>query len=320
MKNSMMRRAFLKHSGILGGLAFSELLLPKAVLESSRPGQSIYTRKDITRMTDAEIEVFRRGVREMRRRPSSDPTSWIFQANMHGTNDTPAHRAWNQCSHGGYLFLAWHRMYLYFFERILRAASEDTRFSLPYWNYETTKRVGADGRNLSRLPIPFLEPRNPTTNPLFIIERDPYITDGGGLEDSAISTNHLFTRDMLFRFSSATPITGNSSFGGFATAHTHRGSGRGAVEQTPHNDVHIGIGGWMGDSNTSARDPIFWLHHCNLDRLWRAWQLVDRRLFLGGTPRRFDPYDSRWLESRFTFYDEERREVSLTGRDIVNTE
>jgi len=38
---------------------------------------------------------------------------------MHGTDATPAKTLWNSCQHGSYYFLSWHRMYLYYFERIL---------------------------------------------------------------------------------------------------------------------------------------------------------------------------------------------------------
>ena len=43
------------------------------------------------------------------------------------------------------------------------------------------------------------------------------------------------------------------------------------MEGRPHNVVHGTIGGNMGDGNRAAQDPIFWLHHCNIDRLWAAW-------------------------------------------------
>ena len=38
-----------------------------------------------------------------------------------------------------------------------------------------------------------------------------------------------------------------------------------------HNRVHVWIGGDMGPS-TSPNDPVFYLNHCNVDRLWAAWQ------------------------------------------------
>ena len=38
-----------------------------------------------------------------------------------------------------------------------------------------------------------------------------------------------------------------------------------------HNKVHIYIGGLMMNVPTSSNDPIFWLHHCNIDRLYEKW-------------------------------------------------
>lgn len=38
-----------------------------------------------------------------------------------------------------------------------------------------------------------------------------------------------------------------------------------------HNQVHNWIAGDM-TAMTSPNDPVFWLHHCNVDRLWAQWQ------------------------------------------------
>jgi tyrosinase len=38
-----------------------------------------------------------------------------------------------------------------------------------------------------------------------------------------------------------------------------------------HNLVHVWVGGDMGPS-TSPNDPVFFLNHCNVDRIWAAWQ------------------------------------------------
>jgi tyrosinase len=49
----------------------------------------------------------------------------------------------------------------------------------------------------------------------------------------------------------------------------------GALEQTPHNDVHGLVGGpsgFMGAFDTAPLDPVFWLHHANIDRLWESWR------------------------------------------------
>ncbi len=38
-----------------------------------------------------------------------------------------------------------------------------------------------------------------------------------------------------------------------------------------HGGVHIWVGGTMSDASISPADPVFWLHHANLDRLWWSW-------------------------------------------------
>jgi tyrosinase len=44
------------------------------------------------------------------------------------------------------------------------------------------------------------------------------------------------------------------------------------LEGTPHNTVHGYIGGTMG-SAASARDPLFWNHHCMIDYCWYKWNV-----------------------------------------------
>src|SRR5262249_48570557 len=46
---------------------------------------------------------------------------------------------------------------------------------------------------------------------------------------------------------------------------------RSQSEYTLHNPVHSWVGGTMSRM-TSPNDPVFFLHHCNIDRLWWMWQ------------------------------------------------
>ncbi|KAF2194899.1 Di-copper centre-containing protein [Zopfia rhizophila CBS 207.26] len=49
-----------------------------------------------------------------------------------------------------------------------------------------------------------------------------------------------------------------------------------------HNEIHdkIGQGGHMGSLEVSSFDPVFWLHHCNVDRLWTIWQALNPSAFV----------------------------------------
>jgi tyrosinase len=39
-----------------------------------------------------------------------------------------------------------------------------------------------------------------------------------------------------------------------------------------HNGVHVWVGGTMSVIPTAPSDPVFWMHHANIDRLWAQWQ------------------------------------------------
>src|SRR6266581_4516077 len=126
MNTQLARRRFLQQAGAAG----STLLLQHALggdylrVAPVLAQPVVQVRKDIDTLTPAELTALRTGIRVMQRRPASAPTSWLFQANIHGhPPGSGANPAWDQCQHGSFFFLAWHRMYLYFFERILRAAS-----------------------------------------------------------------------------------------------------------------------------------------------------------------------------------------------------
>jgi hypothetical protein len=138
----------------------------------------------------AEISALRAGVRAMKDTsvfPENDPRSWAYQAAIHGSYRTPpdrqAQRSWNQCQHASFFFLSWHRMYIYFFERILRAASGDPDLALPYWNYSDSAQRA--------LPLPFREPAG-TSNPLYVAQRAAGINDGAQLVASDVATAPMF--------------------------------------------------------------------------------------------------------------------------------
>ncbi|MBO0687833.1 MAG: tyrosinase family protein, partial [Candidatus Dormibacteraeota bacterium] len=62
----------------------------------------------------------------------------------------------------------------------------------------------------------------------------------------------------------------------------------------------------------AAQDPVFWLHHSNIDRLWKHWQLQG-----GG---RANPTEGAWLDQAFRLYDEQGKAVTMTPRDVLDTE
>ena len=66
----------------------------------------------------------------------------------------------------------------------------------------------------------------------------------------------------------------------------------------------------MGAFNTAGRDPIFWLHHCNIDRLWEKWLSQD-------AGRSNPTSDSTWMNQTFTFVDESKQFAALSGSEVL---
>jgi tyrosinase len=314
MPSSLSRREVLRLLSYLsagaagvGSVPFISSLAHKANAQTS----STFIRENIATFMQSPVKIaaLRRGIQVMQSRSDTNPTSWIYQANMHGIPSSESRRltAWMTCNHGSFFFFPWHRMYLYYFERILRQASGDPTLALPYWNY-------SDFPNQRTLPEAFRNRllADGSTNSLYVEQRAPGINQGTtALASAEVSYSAAFQRTNFFHTSS-----GQQSFGGRrATSSTHRGSGSGLLEGRPHNQVHVVVGGsngWMRQVEMAARDPIFWLHHSNIDRLWERW------LLLGGG--RANPLnDSDWMNDRFTFFDENARQVTLRGRDITNT-
>jgi hypothetical protein len=221
------------------------------------------------------LEALKRGVSEMKRRSQvnrDDPRGWLFQANIHGTLDGNAQPSWNQCRHASSHFLSWHRAYVYYFERILRDAAGDPELTLPYWDW-TDPAAQA-------LPAAFIDSQSPLFEP-----RREMNQAGSTLVPSirAAAVQALNLRSFF-------PGGGNSGFGVASV----QGTGKGRIEQPPHDGVHVLVGGddgLMADPRTAAQDPIFWLHHCNVDRLWEVW------LRKGGG--RANPTTNEWLDETF---------------------
>jgi hypothetical protein len=265
---------------------------------------------------DAITTGYANAVAEMLSRPADDPTSWAYQNAMHSTYaDVPPGAVWNQCQHASWFFLPWHRMYLYFFERIARkvvvSQGGPADWALPYWNYS----VAGQARTLPpafRLTTRRIDGVD-QPNPLWTSHRAPGINDGAAL--TARQTSFAYA----FSFTNFTDLP-SPSFGGGRAPATHFSRFTGALENQPHNIVHDLVGGpgagqceqgWMSDPNCAALDPIFWLHHANIDRLWTNW------LAQGGG--RANPTDRAWLATPFTFFDENGMRVTMTAADILDT-
>ena len=242
----------------------------------------------------AMLNIYANAVKTMMATPEQNPVGWLFQWYTHGVRGdktkaqelarvyptpslrkTLATQTWDTCQ--AHLdptmedfFLPWHRMYVFFFERMIQKVSGNANFALPYWDYTNTS---------SRLPNQFINPAN-ATNPLFRQNRRTSVNAGGAIDAGAPGLLNLdaLKQCTYTRLGSAIP--------GF---NMH-------LDQNLHGNVHVRVGNQfgMGDVPWAANDPIFWLHHCNIDRLWASWNAAGRK----------NPNTPGWLNQKFTFADE----------------
>lgn len=275
-------------------------------------------RRDVWRLQQPWDDVtlaYALGVGRMKEERAGDPPSWwwTYQTQVHGMAANPGDGLRHQCQHNSWFFLPWHRMYLAHYERILRAAIAEVEgiddevkatWALPYWDYngDPTTRF---------LPPAFREEWLPNgdPNPLFEADRNLGVNDAQvGLSDLEVDTGWSVEPAFSTRF-------GSASFGGMVTGWNHfretPGATPGAVERTPHGDVHMFVGGPMSGFATAGGDPVFWLHHANVDRLWEVWRL--------GAGVGQDPTDRAWLDEPFDFLDETGARVTMTSAGVLDT-
>lgn len=168
-------------------------------------------------------------------------------------------------AHGGRAFLPWHRSFVLRLERELQAV--DPAVALHYWRFDQGAAPVFASSFMGGAPVggfATFDATNPLTawtiEGLSGVERSPAFSPG----QAATSL------DPPLRDEAQVLALGGASFAY---------SGVAASEQNPHNSAHgrTGGGGWMSGVNQAVRDPIFFMLHSNVDRLWAKWQWVHDR-------------------------------------------
>jgi len=260
----------------------------------------------------AMLKTYAKAVDTMKTTAEGDPKSWQFQWYTHWVKGSTTKAAeitrifptpsdwrdlagemWNTCqAHGPGMdenfFLPWHRAFLIYFETIIRSVSGDASFTLPYWDYSTS-----DTTIRGVIPPEFRKKGDPTFGSLYVDKRNQGVNAGEPIQQGEpgdpLSTDAL--EECLYE-----PQDPEM---GFCMR----------LDATLHGNVHglVGNGQNMGSVPWACGDPIFWLHHCNIDRLWASWNAAG--------PPRTNPS----LSESFVFADENGKRVVANLADFMDT-
>ncbi|RCV22375.1 hypothetical protein SEVIR_4G225200v4 [Setaria viridis] len=290
---------------------------PAAPLRTRRPAHDAGAAGDMAKLA--------RAVALMKALPASDPRSFYQQANIHCAYCAGAHRQAGRPElplqiHASWLFFPFHRAYLHFFERIAARLLGDPGFAVPFWSWDVPEGMRVPQEFADEVS-PLHDPsRNPRHAPPRVVDLDFSYAEKNCTDEQQIQLN---LRIMYKQMVTNAPLP--SLFHGQPYRAGDRGMpGAGTVELWLHNIVHRWTGDLsrpnhedMGAYYSSARDPIFYPHHANSDRLWEVWRRDDAGAG-GDRPRHADFTEPDWLDSSFLFYDEEARLVRVTVRDMLD--
>lgn len=223
-----------------------------AIAQSSQPLRRNLKGMDLDDQTLITLREFV----TMMRDPARDGSllSWVGFSEVHGDAS-----GFNLCPHGNWYFLPWHRANIQSYEIAARALTGDTDFAMPYWDWTEQPDFPAAFGD---------ETFDGQPNPLFVPGRD---MQTGDLMDEDVTGAEvmasIFAEPTFELFGSSRAFGQDSAEPNWIT---RRGT-QGTLEFNPHNNVHCDVSGPFMCSGASPRDPIFQMHHCNIDRIWAVW-------------------------------------------------
>ena len=240
-------------------------------------------RREIRALPEEEQHRFARALAKMMEDGADGPESSPFfrLASLHGWPGKGTETRYAYCEHRQETFPGWHRAYLVAFEEALQAADRDLgndgRIALPYWDVlgqpsvngevfpsilreyfpngvETVRRLLVDPASVPDDGRP-----KQASQRRILWERGYQIVDDETLRRAVTNENLAErTRSMLWV---AQHYRAASTFGS---------SNEDSLE-TPHDLIHVLCSYPMKSLMHAAFHPAFWLHHCNIDRLYSAY-------------------------------------------------
>lgn len=194
------------------------------------PGHPLRTRREFRDLSAAEWDVFQDAVHLLRDCGHLEPIARVHRKVTRYAHNTPE-------------FLPWHRMFLLYFEHLLRTVSGVDSLTVPYWDWTI------DAEHPSRSPI--FDARHWGLRKCFyVLEPSPHC-----VKRTPYELDPFYGKEKMRAL-----IELDASYDRF----------RKILELVPHAIVHLGVGGDDGDMTymQSTNDPLFWHHHSYVDYLW----------------------------------------------------
>lgn len=192
---------------------------------------SVRTRKGASTLSATSDDVAAFGEGVRAMKRRRDALSWGRQNQIHARS----------AQHNNGLFLPWHRLQLLHVEQIIAGLTGHAGFSMPYWDWQEDRYL----------------PSWITASDSPLFERNR----ARGVDQLDFATARWAESKYSARLASDD----------FPTFFGRLPEGAGMVEAYAHNHIHQLVGGLMKRLTTAAADPLFWLHHANIDRVWATW-------------------------------------------------
>jgi len=254
-------------------------------------------------LDDPDLDAYRTFVGMMLAKDQSKRASWLGFSLQHGTYGD----GYKYCPHGDWYFLPWHRAFVVMYEHAVRSLTGHAGFAMPYWDWTVDRSFPAPFNDATYKGKP---------NPLYVAGRTLTNPSHWPLPDSIVGPKVI------------EKIYGETDFQAFGTSKNPGqnnldmswvvagGGVQGTLEKTPHNNIHNYIGKYMPSAG-SPRDPIFMMHHGNIDRIWAYWNALGR----SNTSGMDAATQKLWLEMNFknNYLKPDGTPYSAVVKDLQNT-
>ncbi|TYI37699.1 hypothetical protein ES332_A03G231300v1 [Gossypium tomentosum] len=271
-------------------------------------------------LNESFIAKYNKALSIMKSLPYDDPRSFHRQANLHCQFCTGAYEMLNSSGselniHRTWMFFPWHRMMIYFHERILGSLIGDDTFALPFWAWDIPDGMTIPDFYVDKSSPFFHSQRDFSHFPPRVADLDYSPDDNDPRFDrkEQTETNLAFMYNRMVSGAKKTELFMGCTY----KAGDKNCDSPGTIESAPHNTLHTWIGSGlnpgredMGKFYSAAKDPVFYAHHSNIDRLWEVWRDIN--------DRKLDIDDSDWLNSFFLFYDENLNLVKIKVKDVLD--